>query len=1291
MATLLLQTAGAALGNFLGGPIGSVIGSAIGTAAGSYIDSRLLSSTASRHTQGPRLNTLNGIASTEGAPVPRIYGRARIGGQMIWATRFEEVAIRSRAKSGGKGGSGPTVTNYSYYANFAVGLCEGPIAFVRRVWADGKELDLTRLTMRVYTGTESQQPDPLIVAKEGAGNAPAYRGLAYVVFERLLLTDFGNRAPQLTFEVVRPVAGLAGMIRGVDIIPGASEFGYSPASATSIVSAGISHSENRHQLTHASDWLASMDALQALCPNLSSVALTVAWFGDDLRAGRCTLAPRVEVAVKYVPGADWQVAGLLRGNARTVSLSSGLPAYGGTPSDPAVTAAVQDLKRRGLSVVFYPLVLMDIPAGNTLADPMTGNASQPPYPWRGRITCDPAPGRPASPDGTSIAAAQVAAFMGSAAPPPFEFSFRAFILHYAVLCKAAGGVDAFVIGSELASLTRVRSASGIYPAANALAALAGDCKAILGPAAKISYGADWTEYGAHVLGGGAEVRFPLDVVWSSPSIDFVGLDVYWPLSDWRDNPGHLDLAEAASVYDRLYLARRVSAGEGFDWYYPDQSARNAQTRFAITDGACGKPWVFRQKDLVSWWSNPHVERVGGVELAQSTAWVPKSKAIWLVETGCPSVDRGSNAPNVFPDPKSSENALPYFSRGGRDDLVQIRTLEAVLTHFDPAQPGHIAGSNPVSPLYGGPMVDPARIHIWAWDARPFPAFPDYSGVWADAANWDTGHWLNGRLEGVAIDRLVQALLVDVPGITATVALPSIEGFVDGYVLDRVLSARAAIEPLGGLFGFDAIVQAGSVRFAGRSGRSGLTIGNDDLVPARDGTLLQLTRAEETQLPHELAVTFGDSERAYRSATALSRRLAGFSRREAQAELAVMMRRAEAQRLADIWLQDVWVARETAEFTLRPYLLQAEIGDVVSLNVAGALRLFRIERINDGAGRVISARAVEPAVYDRQAAASQRVPVAAPQHPGPPRVLVLDLAMARADPVPVQYMAIAATPWPGSIAIWRGIGGGTFDLLARVQWPAIIGDTQSVLNPGPVGRIDPGNSLIVRLNSGTLASVSDAEMLAGKTAMAIQGPDGNWEIFAFARAELVGAKTWRLSRLLRGQGGEEGLAARAVPAGAPVVLLDDAVIPLATGLSGVGISNIYRIGPASLDIADPAFVEIRATATSKPFKPLSPVRARAVRGPGGINLNFLRRGRRDGDAWEVLDIPLGEDREAYEIEVWRAGAVKRMIAASAPQAFYAAADELADFGQVQTSLDLKIYQLSAAVGRGFPLTATVPVR
>ncbi len=550
--------------------------------------------------------------------------------------------------------------------------------------------------MRVHRGTEGQDPDPLIVAKEGP-DAPAYRGLAYVVFERLALAEWGNRLPQLTFEVVRPVHGLGHAIRAVNLLPGSGEFALEPAPVTQDDGLGASTALNVHQGWAASDWTASIDALQALCPNLQRVTLLVAWFGDDMRAGSCTVAPRVETAARATGGAEWSVAGLSRATARVSSLTQGRPAYGGTPSDASVVRAIRDLKARGLAVTLHPFLLMDVPAGNALPDPRTGAAGQPAYPWRGRITCHPAPGRPGSPDATAAAGAQVTAFVGASKasdfrldgesvthlrPPAWTLSRQ--VLHYAWLAKAAGGVEAMLIGSELVGVTRVRSAPGVYPAAGLLAALAAEVKAVL-PGAKVSYAADWTEYGSHVPEAG-ELRFPLDPLWASPAIDAVAIDAWWPLADWRDGAGHADAARGRSAHDPAMLLANTAAGESFDWYYASADDRAAQRRSPITDGAYGKPWVYRTKDLVGWWSNPHIERVGGVERPSPTAWAPRGKPIWLAEVGCPAIDKGANTPSAFPDAKSSEDTRPAFSDGRRDDLMLLRGVEAMLARFDPSHP-----------------------------------------------------------------------------------------------------------------------------------------------------------------------------------------------------------------------------------------------------------------------------------------------------------------------------------------------------------------------------------------------------------------------------------------------------------------------------------------------------------------------------------------------------------------------------------------------------------------------------
>src|SRR5690606_20267557 len=110
------------------------------------------------------------------------------------------------------------------------------------------------------------------------------------------------------------------------------------------------------------------------------------------------------------------------------------------------------------------------------------------------------------------------------------------------------------------------------------------------------------------------------------------------------------------------------------------------------------------------------------------------KPVWFTELGCAAVDKGANQPNVFGDSKSVESGRPWFSSGAPDGLMQRQFLRAHLGHWADGL------SNPVSAVYGGPMLDIGRIYLWCWDARPYPAFPGDGANWSDAANHATGHW-----------------------------------------------------------------------------------------------------------------------------------------------------------------------------------------------------------------------------------------------------------------------------------------------------------------------------------------------------------------------------------------------------------------------------------------------------------------------------------------------------------------------------------------------------------------------
>ena len=292
---------------------------------------------------------------------------------MIWATDFEEEIVTSDAGGGGKGGGGAggvTQTEYRYFANFAVGLAEGEITGIGRVWADGSELDLSTVTFRLYAGTETQSPDSLIVAREGA-DALAYRGLAYIVFERMALNPFGNRLPQLSVEVFRSSDAFPGLIRGVVPDPRLRRV--------------LRRDSTRH--THRLRWRGARPRMctrhlavqtptsrstncRPSCRMHARSRWSRAGSARTCAAAAARSGPRSIAADKSTSPQGWSVAGLPRATASVVSQYQGQPAYGGTPSDQPLVDRIRDLAARGLSVTLNPFVLMDIAAGNTLPNPL---------------------------------------------------------------------------------------------------------------------------------------------------------------------------------------------------------------------------------------------------------------------------------------------------------------------------------------------------------------------------------------------------------------------------------------------------------------------------------------------------------------------------------------------------------------------------------------------------------------------------------------------------------------------------------------------------------------------------------------------------------------------------------------------------------------------------------------------------------------------------------------------------------------------------------------------------------
>ncbi len=1488
MATILLSAVGAAVGGAVGGSVlglsTAVIGRAVGATIGQVIDQRILG-TGSETVETGRIDRFRLSGASEGAPISRVYGRVRVSGQVIWTTEFLEDVTKT---GGGKGAPpSPTVEEYSYSVSLAIAIAEGEILGVGRVWADGEEISRDSLNLRVYTGSEDQLPDPKIEAVEGEDMAPAYRGTAYVIFEDLQLAPFGNRVPQFSFEVVRSeplgkgqVPELSEAVKGVALMPGTGEYALATTSVTLELGPGEYRVANVTTPSGGTDFETSLDSMNTELPNCNSVSLIVSWFGDDLRCSACDLRPKVEQNQQDGKEMPWEVCGLDRSAAQVIATEDDRPIYGGTPSDESVIEAIRALNEAGKSVTYYPFILMEQLAGNGKTDPWTGAPDQPVLPWRGRITLSLAPGQEGSPDGTAGASAQVAAFFGDAQPTDFsenkgkivysgpaEWSYRRFILHQAHICALAGDVDAFCIGSEMRGLTQIRGDAG-FPAVNALRLLATDVRSILGPDVKIGYAADWSEYfGYHPQDGSGDVYFHLDPLWADANIDFIGIDNYMPLSDWRDGWDHAD-ADWGSIYNLDYLKANIEGGEGYEWYYAHPEHDLAQLRTPISDGSSGMlvgdvlesapigesadfadsvlgetaffhaqvrlpinpvdamlwehggrgrgvwlgvrdggtvmrlragdsgqsltassttaavldipvadlpfdgqihelawelkpiapgrvrlwidgelvgsaetidgsdledglwsgpnssswlvhegstiqvgetnvswpvsadaspiyrsvlveeaptdaPWVYRFKDIRNWWANRHYDRRGGRPLLTPSPWAPQSKPIWFTEIGCAAVDKGTNQPNKFLDPKSSESSLPKFSNGRRDDFIQMQYLRAIYDYWSGPN------TNPVSEVYGGPMIDMEKAHVWAWDARPYPFFPGLTEVWSDGANYSHGHWLNGRSTSMSLAGLVSEIS-ETAGLT-DYDVSQLYGVVRGLALGDNESGRAVLQPLMLAYGFDAVEQGGRLVFQSRDGRAGTQVDPEELAMEPDQPDLTLTREAAAEVSGRLRLTFteADADFAVRAEEGIFPDET--SQAIAQTELPLVLTRAEARGIVERWLSEARVARDTVKFAVPPSKSEVKAGGVLALETDDGPVSFRVDRVEEAGRRLIEAVRVEPQIYEPSDAVEVAVrprPFAAPVPVFP---VFMDLPLLTGDEVPhAPHIAVSAKPWPGTVAVYSSLTGDGYSLNKTLSAASAIGVTETPMMHAEPGVLDRSEPLRVKFTLGDASSVSFGELLNGANAAVIGDVSGgNWEVFQFQFATLVASQTYELSGRLRGQAGSDGVAPLVWPEGSIVVLLNGAPKQIELAVSARGISKNYRIGPAQRSLADPSYVEEAHAFDGNGLRPYSPSHLKAAPTSGGdIDVTWIRRTRIDGDSWRIGEVPLGESREEYLVQVLKDGALVRTETVGQQAWRYLAAEKAADgvFGEVE----ITVAQISDRYGPGPSKRITIDV-
>jgi len=254
-------------------------------------------------------------------------------------------------------------------------------------------------------------------------------------------------------------------------------------------------------------------------------------------------------------------------------------------------------------------------------------------------------------------------------------------------------------------------------------------------------------------------------------------------------------------------------------------------------------------------------------------------------------------------------------------------------------------------------------------------------------------------------------------------------------------------------------------------------------------------------------------------------------------------------------------------------------------------------------------------------------------------------------------------------------------VAEILTGGTIGNIVDVLPDANADLFDDASAVQVSLISGELESVSLLAVLNGANAAII----GN-EIVQFTNAVLVSGNKYIISGLLRGRLGTEYLTASHV-AGERFVLLDGTIDKETMPPQLIGLLREYKGVTLGDSLGDTA--EIDFTYAGNSLKPWSVVQIMGARDiSGNITISWVRRTRIGGELRDGVDVPLSEEAENYQVDIYNGMTVVRTIAVTSPAASYSSAEQVADFGSNQSVLSIAVYQISAIVGRGIGAAAAV---
>ncbi|WP_150291897.1 phage tail protein [Sphingobium estronivorans] len=488
------------------------------------------------------------------------------------------------------------------------------------------------------------------------------------------------------------------------------------------------------------------------------------------------------------------------------------------------------------------------------------------------------------------------------------------------------------------------------------------------------------------------------------------------------------------------------------------------------------------------------------------------------------------------------------------------------------------------------------------------------------------------------------------GLLTGEGLTAVEGLAAGGA-----DVGEALAPLAEAFDLAFVAEEVGLRWVAPAVAGDAEIGAGALCRSINGRMLDAVEqsgGSADAVPVALAVRYYDAARDYQAGVQRVSR-PGPGRAEQGLELPVVLSGDDARGLAARKLGRVWTGRSAMTLRCGWEALGHGPGEVVT--VEGLPGLWRIEEREWEAMAVrLSLRRVPGAGGAIPGGTSSGSIVRQADRPhGPTTLMLVDLPSIRESAATAPVIVAAASGGEG----WRGAAlftiGATGEALpaGRTAPRAVMGRVDTGLRRGSSALIDAVHGFEVTLLAEDMAlGGADEGALAQGRNLCLVGR----EVVQFAEAEQIGEARYRLRGLRRGLFGTEWAMDDHAPGERFLLLEEDRLAePFAVQGGAAEIGGSVRV--AAVGIGDVGPVEAALTVSGEAVTPPAPVHVRAqADGVGGWTIGWTRRSR-IGWRWvSGADVPLGEDRESYEVRVLVAGELVRRIVLDRPGWTYDAA-------------------------------------